>query len=171
MKKTNKIGGVLGSEVQKVVSRVKTAQKQFQEILSQRERAITEVRKYADERGKEVKKIMSDDLKKVKSFIARERKELEKLQKRLPDEITKIKGYVESQRKELEGLWKRITEPTQSSDNSKASLKAPSTSSSKKQSSVQPVSDAVVVGDGQEASQTASSSGSSKGSQASTLRG
>lgn len=141
--KKEKIGGVLSSEVQKVVTRVKSAQKQFQSLLTQRERVITEVRKYADERGKEVKKIMNDDIKKVKAFIARERKELEKLQKRLPDEIAKVKGYVDSQKKELEGLWKRITEPT-------GSAKQPA----KKKPAAQPVTSSDVIEDVEESQET-----------------
>lgn len=147
--KKEKVGGILNSEVQKVVTRVKSAQKQFQSLLTQRERVITEVRKYADERGKEVKKIMNDDIKKVKAFIARERKELEKLQKRLPDEIAKVKGYVDNQKKELEGLWKRITEPTGSAKT------APSESAkSKKKPSVQPVTASDVVEDAEELPET-----------------
>lgn len=150
-KQTDKFKGAFESEVKKVVTRVKSAQKQFQSLLAQRERVITEVRKYADDRGKEVKKLVGDDLKKVKSFIARERKELEKLQKRLPDEISKIKGYVDSQRKELEGLWKRITEPKS------ASAQKPA----KRKSTIQPVTAADQIDD-VEADETDASQGTSQ---------
>jgi hypothetical protein len=49
-----------------------------------------------------VKKLLSSDLGKVKSFIERERKELERFQKQIPGEVKKFKKLITQQRKDLE---------------------------------------------------------------------
>ena len=57
-----------------------------------------------------IKKYISQNKieKKVKSFITKEAKELQKLQKQLPGEIAKFTKFVNSQAKELEKILKTV---------------------------------------------------------------
>jgi len=97
----------MNAELKKVVGRVKTAQAQLQTLLKDKS-WLDEARKYAERQGKEVKKLLSGDVSKVKTFIERERKELERFQKQIPGEVQKLRKFVDGQRKELEKLLKTV---------------------------------------------------------------
>ena len=77
-------------EVKKIVGQLKTAQKQFQNLMKDKT-WLEDVRKYAEGQGKGIKKLLSSDLTKVKAFLDREKKELDKFQKQIPNELEKIK--------------------------------------------------------------------------------
>ncbi len=94
---------VMNSEIKKVISKVKDAQVKLQGVLKNQD-WVEEARKYAERQGTEVKKLIATDLDKVKVFIEKERKELERIQKQIPGEVKKLKVFVTSQRKELEKL-------------------------------------------------------------------
>lgn len=98
----------LQSEMKKVISKVKEAQKQFQELVDKKN-WVEEARKYAQKRSVEVKKLITTDVKKVRVFLEKEKKELEKIQKKVPGEIKKVKEFVESQRKEFEKLIRDLS--------------------------------------------------------------
>jgi hypothetical protein len=97
----------MNSEIKKVVGRVKDAQKTLQTLLKGQD-WVEEARKYAERQGKEVKKLLSADAGKVKSFLERERKELERFQKQIPGEVKKLRSFVLSQRKEVEKLLANV---------------------------------------------------------------
>lgn len=94
----------LDVEVKKVVGQVKKAQAKFQEAVKSRANWIEDARKYAESQGKEVRKLIAGDFHKVKNFLERERKELDRFQKRLPTEIRKLKTYVNAQKREFEKI-------------------------------------------------------------------
>lgn len=104
----------MNAEFKKVISRVKVVQTQLQ----------GELRKYADRRSKDIRKLFVADVSKMKTFIDRERKELEKLQKQLPGEIEKFRKFVDGQKKELEKLVIGLRKGNGGTKTSKASSKS-----------------------------------------------
>jgi hypothetical protein len=98
---------IMNSEIKKVVSRVKEAQSQLQTFLKNQV-WVEEARKYAERQGKEVKKLFGPDVDKLKSFLERERKELERFQKQIPVEIKKFKKFVSIQKKDFEKLLTNV---------------------------------------------------------------
>src|SRR4051794_4767017 len=97
----------MNSEIKKVVNRVKEAQSQFQTLIKTQD-WIDEARKYAERQGKELRKLFAPDVEKMKSFLERERKELERFQKQIPGEVKKIRKFVALQKKEFEKLLVNI---------------------------------------------------------------
>lgn len=93
----------LNAEFKKVVGKVRSAQEKFQALLKNQD-WVDEARQYAERQGQEVKKLLSADVDKVKAFIEKERKELERFQKEIPGEVKKLKNLIQGQRKELEKL-------------------------------------------------------------------
>jgi hypothetical protein len=93
----------MNAELKKIVSRVKTAQTRLQTVLNKQD-WMEEARKYAEKQGTEVKKLLSSDLGKVKTFIERERKELERFQKQIPGEVKKFRKLLMQQRNDLEKM-------------------------------------------------------------------
>ncbi len=93
----------MNAEIKKVVTRVKEAQVQLQSLVKSQD-WVEEARKYAERQGKEVKKLFAPDVEKMKSFLERERKELERFQKQIPGEVKKLKKFVNLQKKEFEKL-------------------------------------------------------------------
>ena len=93
----------MNGELKKIVSRVKSAQAQVQKVLADKS-WLEDARNFAEKQGKEVKKLFAQDVTKVKTFIDRERKGLERIQKQLPAEMKKIKKFVDQQKKELEKI-------------------------------------------------------------------
>ena len=101
-------GQKINSEFRKVVGRVKTAQSNIQTVLKN-QTWVDDARKYAEKQGKEVRKLLaSADAGKVKAFLEKERKELERFQKQIPGEVKKLRSFVAGQRKELEKLLKNV---------------------------------------------------------------
>ncbi len=118
---------IVNSEIKKVVSKVKDA--------IQNQGWIDDARHYAERQGKEVKKLFSADLDRVKDFLEREKVELSRLQKQLPGEVRKIKKFVISQRKELEKLVARVRKASASGPASVRSSRTASASKAKKKTS------------------------------------
>lgn len=90
-------------ELKRVVDKVKEAQTRLNGLLNNQE-WLDEARKYAERQGKEVKKLISADVTKVKSFLENERKEMERFQRQIPGEVKKLRTFIKSQRKDLEKL-------------------------------------------------------------------
>src|SRR5438270_13051313 len=97
----------MNDTVKKVVSRVKAAQERLQ-ILLKNQDWVEDARKFAEREGKEVRKLLAGDVSRVKTFLERERKELEKIQKQIPGEVKKVRDYVQKQGKELEKLLSNV---------------------------------------------------------------
>jgi hypothetical protein len=97
----------MNPELKKIVKGVKDAQSQLQTLLKDRS-WMQEARRYAEKQGKEMKKLLAADADKVRTFVERERKELERIQKQIPGEVEKFRKFVMSQRKELEKLMGRV---------------------------------------------------------------
>jgi hypothetical protein len=93
--------------VKKVVTRVKAAQGRLQTVLKNQD-WVEDARKFAEREGKEVRKLLAGDVSRVKTFLERERKELEKIQKQIPGEVKKVRDYVQKQGKELEKLLSNV---------------------------------------------------------------
>jgi len=88
-------------DVKKWLSRVRMTQGQMKSLI-QGGGWMEDARQYLERQGKEVQKLIHGDLAKVKTFVERERRELERLQKQIPGEVTRWKKYLAAQRKELE---------------------------------------------------------------------
>jgi len=97
----------MNAEIKKVVNRVKDAQGQLQNLVKSHD-WVEEARKYAERQSKEVKKLFAPDVEKMKLFLERERKELERFQKQIPAEVKKIRQFVNSQKKEFEKLLSSV---------------------------------------------------------------
>lgn len=97
----------LNGEVKKVVKRLKSAQGRLKGLISYGS-WLDDARKYAERQGQEVTKLLVTDMGKIREFVDKERKELERLQKRIPAEVQKWKKYVSTQRKELEGILSNV---------------------------------------------------------------
>ncbi len=93
----------MNTELKKIVGKMKAAQQQLQGLV-QDQSWVEEARKYAERQGKEVKKLLTSDVKKVRVFLEKERKELERFQKQIPSEVKKLRKFVDGQKKELEKL-------------------------------------------------------------------
>lgn len=90
-------------EIKKVLDRVREIQTRFQSVVKNQE-WVEEARKYADKQGQEVKKLFAGDLSMMKTFLERERKELERFQKQIPGEVKKFRKFLKGQGKELKKL-------------------------------------------------------------------
>ncbi len=123
----------VNSEIKKVVGRVKNAQEKLQTLLQGHD-WVEEARKYAERQGKEVKKLISADAGKVKTFLERERKELERFQKQIPGEVKKLRSFVLSQRKEFEKLLANVRKFNGKTKTKKTRTGAPRKKSSSKSS-------------------------------------
>lgn len=122
----------VNSEVKKVLQRVKNAQTKFEGLLKNQD-WIEDARKVAESRGKELKKILASDLGKVKTFVERERKELERFQKQIPGEVKRLKSFVETQRQDFERLLSNLKKAN--SGSSKSSGKKSKSGGTRKKSS------------------------------------
>ena len=97
----------MNHEVKKVIDQVKLLQGKLQKVASSQD-WVEEARKYANKQRQEVKKLFASDAAKVKTFIERERKELERFQKQIPGEVKKVKDLIARQRRDLEKLLTRV---------------------------------------------------------------
>ena len=120
-------------EVKKIISRVKTTQAQLQAMLKDKN-WVADARKFADQQGKELKKLFAADSKKIKNFIQREKKGWEAIQKQIPGEVQKLKKFVDSQKKELDKLLANVKGVTRGKKK-KTKRKSPSSGTSKKKAS------------------------------------
>src|SRR5262249_47673660 len=93
----------VNAEVKRILKRAKKVQLRLNEVLQSQD-WLEEARKYAEQQRKEVRKLIETDLEKLRAFLERERKELERFQKQIPGEVKKLRGFVLKQRKELETL-------------------------------------------------------------------
>lgn len=103
------------AELKKVAQQVKKARTQANAKLTtflkeqlKDNKWIDDARQVAQAQGKEVKKLINADIKKVKSFVEREKKQLERLQRDLPKDVKKLRTFVDVQRKEVERLLKSL---------------------------------------------------------------
>ncbi len=131
----------MNAEVKKMVDRVKTAQSKIQSLV-RNPHWLKDARKYAEKQSREVKKLLTADAAKVRSFIETERKNLEKFQKQIPTEVKKLRTLALAQRKELEKLLKSLSQKP-SSTKKKASSKKRSASTPKAKGTSKKVSSAV----------------------------
>jgi hypothetical protein len=90
-------------DVQKILGRLKEARIQIETLLKDRS-WVEEAKKAAEKQGQEVKKLLDTDVAKLKAFLEKEKKELEKLQASIPGEVEKLKKFVDDQKKELTKL-------------------------------------------------------------------
>lgn len=86
-----------------ILNRVKAARTQLEGFLKDRT-WIEDAKKMAEKQGLEVKGIIDADIAKLRVFLEKERKELEKLQAQIPGEVNRIKKFVEGRKKELSKL-------------------------------------------------------------------
>ena len=124
-----KLMKTMNSEVKKIVRSAKEAQKKLQAILKKQD-WMEEARQYAELQGKEVKKLFSGDVEKVKKFLEKERTSLDRFQKDLPGEVKKLKTFMNGQKKDLEKLLKNLRRASKT-----GKLKTKKRSTAKKSSS------------------------------------
>jgi len=96
-------------EIKQWVEKMKTAQQQLNTLL--KDNWMDEARRFAQKQGKEVRKLIETDIEKVKSFVERERQDLERLQKQIPTELNRWKKALDSQKKELTQFLGRGSKP------------------------------------------------------------
>lgn len=97
------------AEIKGLVNRVKKGQARFNKLVNGGE-WIEDAKRYAEKQGKEVQKLFRSDIRKVQTFLEKEKKQLEKYQRQIPGEIKKISSYVKTQRKEIEKLLARASQ-------------------------------------------------------------
>lgn len=98
----------MNTELKRMMNRIKDAQKRLQKIVKDQD-WVGEARRYAEKQSVEVKKLFSTDMDKVKIFLERERKELEKFQKQIPSEVKKFRELLMAQRIEFEKLIRNLS--------------------------------------------------------------
>ncbi len=103
----NQMMKVMNGEIRKVVNKVKAAQAPLQALLKNKT-WVEDARKYVERQGKEVRKLFSADVSKLKAFLEKEKKELGKFQKQIPGEVKKIRKFVSTQKKEFEKLLTNV---------------------------------------------------------------
>lgn len=97
----------LNTELKKLVGRVQVARSRFQTLLNDRT-WVDEARRYADRSKAEVQKLLEGDVTKVRAFLDREKRELERFQRQIPNEVKKFRRLMHGRRKELEQLVKTL---------------------------------------------------------------
>jgi hypothetical protein len=101
----------MNPEIKKILNRVKTAQTKLQtrvdDIMANTE-WMDEAKKYAERAGNDMKKLISSDVTKVKTFVDRQRKELERVQKQLPSEVKRFQQALNQQKRELEKVLRKV---------------------------------------------------------------
>ncbi len=97
----------MNPELEKVVKKTKVAQEKLHGLLKSQS-WIEDARKFAEKQKKEVKKLISSDVNKVRSFLEKQTKELEKFQKQIPSEVKKVKKFVAEQRKDFDKLLANV---------------------------------------------------------------
>jgi uncharacterized membrane protein YqiK len=126
----------MNPEMKKIVGRMKVAQTKLQsrvdELMTNQD-WLDEAKKYAERAGTDVKKLISSDVTKVKTFVDRQRKELERVQKQLPAEVKRFQKLLNQQRTELEKMIRKIRLAKKTGASS--GTKKRSTSSTKKATS------------------------------------
>jgi hypothetical protein len=122
----------MNSEVKKVVDSAKKAQKKLQALMKNQD-WMDEAKKYAEQQGKEVKKLLGGDVQKVKKFLEKERTALEKFQKDLPGEVKKLRGFMQKHKKDFEKLIKNLRRASKT-----GKLKTRKKASSSKKKSARP---------------------------------
>jgi hypothetical protein len=113
------------AEVKKVIGRLKTARSQFEQLVKT-QGWLDEARRFAEKQQKEVKKLLATDLGRVRTFIEKEKKELNHWQKRFPAEVKKVRKFVSVQRKDLEKMLKGLRKAKKAAPRKAASRKAAS---------------------------------------------
>ena len=96
-------------EIKQWVEKMKTAQQQLNTLL--KDNWMDEARRFAQKQGKEVRKLIETDIEKVKSFVERERQDLERLQKQIPAELNRWKKALDTQKKEFSQFLGRGSKP------------------------------------------------------------
>lgn len=96
-------------DLKAIVSKAKGAQKKIQAVLNN-QAWLDEARLLAERQKKELSKLISGDVTKVKSFVEQERKALEKLQKEIPSDLTRYKTFFSTQKAEYQKLLKSLTQ-------------------------------------------------------------
>jgi predicted nucleic acid-binding Zn-ribbon protein len=115
-----KMNGDMKGEFKRVLERVKTAQAQLQSLIKKQD-WVKDARRYAERQKGEVKKLLNaENMAKVRSFIEREKKELERFQKQIPGEVKKLRAFVDGQRKELKKLWASMKKVRQNGPSAKS---------------------------------------------------
>jgi antitoxin component HigA of HigAB toxin-antitoxin module len=112
--------------VKKILDRVKSARTQVESLLKDRS-WIDQAKRVATKQGQEAKRILDSDIVKLKTFLEKERKELEKLQGQIPGEVQKIKKFMDQQKQELAkllGTVKTVAEKKASKAKASAKTKA-----------------------------------------------
>jgi Glu-tRNA(Gln) amidotransferase subunit E-like FAD-binding protein len=94
-------------EMKKLMDRLKKVQAQVQNLI-QDQAWVDQAKKYAERQGRELKKLITSDAAKIKQFLERERKEIERFQKNIPAEVAKLKKFLVSQKKEFESVIKTL---------------------------------------------------------------
>ena len=97
----------INGDMKKVLGRMKQAQSQLETIIKD-SKWVDDAKKVAKKSGKEVQKRIQSDVTRVKTFLEKEAKELEKIQTRLPAELKKLQGFIKGQRKEFTVLMKNL---------------------------------------------------------------
>ncbi len=111
-------------EMKNWIEKMKAAQKQLNSLV--KDNWVNEAKRFAERQSKEVRKLIQTDITKVRTFVEREKKDLEKLQKQIPGELNKWKKVLETQKKELTGLLGKAQKAAGRKSGSKKAVKTKS---------------------------------------------
>ena len=84
------------ADLKKVMARVKSVHSEIKGLLKQT-KWVDEARKNAKSQGREVMEMFAGDIDRVRGFLERERRELERFHKQLPEEVEKFRKFVRGQ--------------------------------------------------------------------------
>lgn len=98
-------------DLKNILRKIKGVQVQFKKTFDGKSVAV-EAKKYADRQSKDLKKLINQDIEKVRSFLEDQKSEVERFQKQIPAEVKKWSQYLTSQRKELESILRTVSSGT-----------------------------------------------------------
>lgn len=118
-------GNQMASDLNNLLNRVRDLQTMLEAKLEESV-LMRDLKKYAASQQKVLKKKInsSADIKKVVTYVEKQRKHLDKVAKNLPKEVATVGKFVKAQRKEFEKLGKKLIQELSTGDLKAASATA-----------------------------------------------
>ena len=114
-------------EIKRWIEKMKAAQQQINYLV--KDNWVDEAKRFAERQSKEVRKLIQTDIQKVRAFVERERKDLERLQQQIPAELNRWKKVLETQKKEFVHLLGKTPQAKTRKKSKRSTAKKKSTKS------------------------------------------
>jgi hypothetical protein len=122
---------LMNKDVKKVLEQVKASQAKLLEMISEND-WVSEARSYAHRQSKELKKVFSEDVKKVQGFLEQEKKSFAQISSKLPKNIKNLFVFLEEQKKEFSLLLSQLGQMSGVSPTKKKKSVSPKKSTKKR---------------------------------------